>query len=148
MVYNIQVIAEACVIVTETCLTTYTHAEHPQIVKFPNTTLEVYAGTTVTYTCVGYGEDEPPDITWKFGDQLLSNGTSFLATIYNSQIIDDDDVVYSQSILELRSVEVKNSGMYSCTANNSRGSNSSTFILNILNLCKYIIAWIKPELLL
>ena len=119
------------------CLITHTHAEYPQLVKFPNASLEAYTGTTVTYVCVSYGEDEPPDINWKFGDQLLNNDTSSLATVYDSKVA-DDDVVFSQSILELRRVGVKNAGLYSCTAINSRGSNSSTFKLSILNLSKYV----------
>ena len=112
-------------------------AEHPQIVIAPNASLEVDAGTTVTYVCVGYGEDEPPNIIWEFGDQTLNNDTSDLVTIYESQIM-ENRLVFTQSILELCSVEVENAGMYSCTANNSRGSNSSTFILNVINLGKYV----------
>ena len=96
----------------------------------PNASIEVDAGTTVTYVCVGFGEDEPPNIIWEFGDQLLSNDTSSLVTIYESEVT-ENRLVFSQSILELCSVEVKNAGMYSCTANNSRGSNSSTFTLNV-----------------
>ena len=104
--------------------------EPAQIVIAPNASIEVDAGTTVTYVCVGYGEDEPPNIIWEFGDQLLSNETSTLVTIYESQLM-ENRLVFTQSILELCSVEVENAGMYSCTANNSRGSNSSTFTLSI-----------------
>ena len=100
------------------------------MVVAPNTSLEVDAGTTVTYVCVGYGEDEPPNIIWEFEGQLLSNDTSSLVTIYESQV-EENRQVFSQSILELYSVEIENAGMYSCTANNSRGSNSSTFTLNV-----------------
>ena len=102
----------------------------------PNASIEVDAGTTVTYVCVGFGEDEPPNIIWEFGDQLLNNDTS-LVTIYDSQL-EENGLVFSQSILELCSVEVENAGMYSCTANNSLGSNSSTFTLNIYNLGKNV----------
>ena len=104
--------------------------EPPQLVVTPNASIEVDAGTTVTYVCVGYGEDEPPNIIWEFGDQLLSNDTSPLVTIYESQLM-ENRLLFTQSILELCSVEVENAGNYSCTANNSRGSNSSTFTLNI-----------------
>ena len=104
--------------------------EPPQLVVTPNASIEVDAGTTVTYVCVGFGEDEPPNIIWEFGDQLLNNDTSSLVTIYESQV-EENRLVFSQSILELCSVEVENAGMYSCTANNSRGSNSSTFTLNV-----------------
>ena len=96
----------------------------------PNASIEVDAGTTVTYVCVGFGEDEPPNIIWRFGDQELTNDTSSLVTVYESQLI-ENGLVFTQSILELCSVEVDNAGMYSCTANNSRGSNSSTFTLSV-----------------
>ena len=104
--------------------------EPAQIVIAPNASIEVDAGTTVTYVCVGYGEDEPSNIIWEFGDQTLSNDTSDLVTIYDSRVV-ENGLVFTQSILELCSVEVENAGMYSCTANNSRGSNSSTFTLNV-----------------
>ena len=119
-----------------TCKTTYkllsifTDLEPPQLVVTPNASIEVDAGTTVTYVCMGYGEDEPPNIIWEFEDQLLSNDTSSLVTIYESQVV-ENRLVFSQSILELDSVETENTGMYTCTANNSRGSNSSTFTLNV-----------------
>ena len=108
------------------------------MVVTPNASIEVDAGTTVTYVCVGYGEDEPPNIFWEFGDQLLSNDTSSLVTVYDSQVV-ENGLVFTQSILELCSVEIENAGEYSCTANNSRGSNSSTFILNVINIGKHSI---------
>ena len=121
------------VLITHFFLSTFT--EPPQLVVTPNASIEVDAGTTVTYVCVGYGEDEPPNIIWEFGDQLLSNDTSSLVTIYESQLI-ENRLVFTQSILELCSVEVENAGNYSCTANNSRGSNSSTFTLNVRSRSK------------
>ena len=114
-----------------------TFAEPPQLVVTPNASITVDAGTTVTYVCVGYGEDEPPNIIWEFGDQLLSNDTSSLVTIYENQLM-ENRLVFTQSILELCSVEVENAGNYSCTANNSRGSNSSSFTLNVRSRSKLL----------
>ena len=103
----------------------------PQIVVAPTDSLEVDAGTTVTYVCVAFGEDEPPNIFWQFNDTLLNNDTSStLVTVYESQVV-ENGLVFTQSILELCSVEVDNTGEYSCMANNSRGSNSSSFTLNV-----------------
>ena len=96
----------------------------------PNSTFEVDVGATVTYVCVAYGESERPSIFWRFGDELLSNETSSLVTVYESQV-EGNNLVFTESILELCSVEVENAGMYSCTANNSIGSSNSTFTLNI-----------------
>ena len=96
----------------------------------PTDSLEVDAGTTVTYICVGFDEDEPPNILWQFNDTLLSNDTSVLVTVYDSEVV-GNGLTFTQSILELCSVEVENTGEYSCTASNSRGSNSSSFTLNV-----------------
>ena len=105
-------------------------AEPPQLVITPNSTFEVDAGATVTYVCVGFSQDEPPSIFWRFGDELLSNETSSLVTVYESQV-EGNNLVFTESILELCSVDVENAGMYSCTANNSIGSSNSTFTLNV-----------------
>ena len=102
----------------------------------PNSSFEVDAGATVTYVCVAYGEDEPPSIFWQFGNELLENGSSPLVNVYESQVV-ENNLVFTESILELCSVEVENAGMYSCTANNSRGSNSSAFTLIVNNVGKW-----------
>ena len=102
----------------------------PQLVITPNSTFEVDAGATVTYVCVGFSQDEPPDIFWRFGDELLSNETSSLVTVYESQV-EGNNLVFTESILELCSVELENDGMYSCTASNSAGSSSSNFTLSV-----------------
>lgn len=86
------------------------------------------AGTTVNYVCVGFGRDEPTTILWRFGNEHLANDT--LVAIYETQLVEDNHV-FTRSILELCSVKIKDTGVYSCTAVNSRGSNSSSFILNV-----------------
>ena len=106
------------------------YAEPPQLVITPNSTFEVDVGATVTYVCVGFSRDDPPSIFWRFGDELLSNETSSLVTVYESQV-EGNNLVFTESILELCSVELENDGMYSCTANNSRGSNRSNFTLSV-----------------
>ena len=94
----------------------------------PTDSLEVDAGTTVTYVCVGFGGDEPPNILWQFGDTQLNNDSSALVTVYDSEVV-ENGLTFTQSILELCSVVVNDTGEYSCTASNSRGSNSSSFTL-------------------
>ena len=96
----------------------------------PTDSLEVVAGTTVTYVCVGFGGDDPPNISWQFNNTLLGNDTSALVTVYESQVV-ENSLTFTQSILELCSVDVDDSGEYSCIASNSGGSNSSSFILDV-----------------
>ena len=106
------------------------YTEPPQLVVTPNSSIEVDAGATVTYVCVGFSQDEPPNILWKFGDELLSNDSSPLVTVYESQVM-QNGLNFTESILELCSVEVEDAGNYSCTANNSRGSHSFGFTLSV-----------------
>ena len=113
-------------------------ADLPELVVTPNSTFEVDAGATVTYVCVGFSQDEPPNILWQFGDELLSNDTSDLVTVYESQIM-QNGLNFTESILELCSVEVENAGNYSCTANNSRGSHSFGFTLSVRPRSKNIL---------
>lgn len=123
------------------------YTEPPQLVVTPNSSIEVDAGATVTYVCVGFSQDELPNILWRFGDEILSNDTSPLVTVYESQVM-ENGLNFTESILELCSVELENAGNYSCTANNSGGSsNSSTFVLNVRPRSKFSIILFRSELL-
>ena len=108
----------------------FIYTDLPELVVVPNSTFEVDAGATVTYVCVGFSQDEPPNIFWQFGDEQLTNDSSSLVTVYENQVM-ENGLVFTESILELCSVEVENAGLYSCTANNTAGSSNSTFTLNV-----------------
>lgn len=83
--------------------------------------------------CVGYGKDEVPNIIWKNGDDILpseSSETSQLE-VNNETLMPEINSVFIESIVILCDVRSDDAGNYSCTANNSYGSTSSDFSLNI-----------------
>ena len=86
---------------------------------------------TVLSLCSAYGGDEPPNIVWKFGDELLTNDSLKLVNIFESQTI-QNGLVFTESILELCDVDFNDTGGYSCTASNSRGSDSYHFTLDVV----------------
>ena len=81
--------------------------------------------------CTAYGGDEPPSIIWKFGDELFINDSLELVKIYESQTVQNGHV-FTESILELCDVDFNDTGVYSCTANNSRGTDSYNFTLEVV----------------
>ena len=82
--------------------------------------------------CSAYGGDEPPSIIWKFGDKLLTNDSLDLVKIFEIQSIQNTSLVFTKSILELCAVNLNDTGVYSCTASNSRGSDSYNFTLDVV----------------
>lgn len=100
--------------------------------------MEVEIGDTVSYVCVGYGKDVSTNILWKFGDTVLTNN-SFVG-IYENLIMVNNQT-FTLSTLELCSIELEASGMYSCTANNSVDSESFTFTLNVVVHNNFIIVF-------
>ena len=93
------------------------------LVETPSTGVEVDAGSTVYYVCVGYDDElDPPNIIWKFRDTLLKNGP--LVNIY-TKLVELNNLTFTQSILELCGVQVQNNGGYSCSAIGSTNSTHS-----------------------
>ena len=102
-------------------LSSTSFTESVMLVETPSAGVVVDAGSTVYYVCVGYDELDPPNITWKFGDKLLTNGS--LITVYTKPVV-LNNLTFTQSILELCGVQLENNGSYSCSA---IGSTNSTY---------------------
>ena len=101
-----------------------TFTESVMLVETPSTGVEVDAGSTVYYVCVGYDDEfDPPNIIWKFRDTLLTND-SLLVNIYTKPLT-LNNLTFTQSILELCGVQVQNNGGYSCSAIGSTNSTHS-----------------------
>ena len=105
--------------------------EPAQLVIRPNAYNEVYQQKTLVAVCVAYGGDKPPSIVWKFGDELLTNDSLDLVNIYE-EIVVHDDLEFVESVLQVCDIDMNGTGVYSCTANNSRGCDSSNFILSVV----------------
>ena len=98
------------------------------MVVAPPPLTEVRAGTTVLFTCAGYGVPTPY-VTWAKDGELLYNDTR--VSIYD-RIVSEGGVELTRSVLELCSVVPADEGNYTCSFLNSVGSNSSTFYLEVL----------------
>ena len=97
----------------------------PQIVLTPPNS-EVNATDTVLLTCVAYGA-LPLNISWSREGSVLMNDSQRI-TIYEEQF-EENGITFTQSILQICSTQIDDSGVYSCSADNRAGNSRSTFEL-------------------
>ena len=104
----------------------------------------VEAGSTVFITCVAYSKDIP-SITWirEYDQTILDNSTGSRVTVYEELVTIEEGFTYVQSILEVCSVEVGDSGSYTCTATNGLRNDSTSFNLTVLPQGKCMARVIK-----
>ena len=109
-----------------TCTVILNFTESVMLVETPSAGVyvEVDAGSTVYYVCVGYDELDPPSIMWKLGETVLTNGSGSLVTVY-TKLVMLNNLTFTQSILELCGVQLENNGGYSCSAIGSMNSSYS-----------------------
>ncbi len=92
----------------------------------------VEAGSTVFITCVAYSEDVP-SITWiQNDDQTIMDEFTSTRVIVHEELLMERGLTFVQSILEVCSVEVSDSGNYSCVASNGFRNASASFDLTVL----------------
>ena len=115
--------------------------EPAKIVIHPSPYSKVYPHQTVMSLCSAYGGDEPPTISWRFGDELLTNDSLDLVKIFETQSI-HNGLVFTESILELCAVDLNDTGVYSCTATNSQGSDRYNFTLDVVPAGELLITTI------
>ncbi len=77
-------------------------------------------------TCVGYGAESDTWITWRKDDTELTGDARLNI---NSSVVTEGGLSFVMSILEICSVEVNDTGVYSCMADNGVGSEISYFSL-------------------
>ncbi len=101
-----------------------------QIVVAPESTT-VDAGLTVLITCVAHGE-LPTYISWvRESDQTtLDNSTNSRVTVYE-ELVTEGGLTFTQSILEICSVDETDQSNYTCVAENSFGNDTATFELGV-----------------
>ena len=87
----------------------------------------VGAGETAILVCVGFGEPDV-NITWSRDDQVISN--SSLVSIYEEDLTRGDRL-FKQSFLQLCSLQMSDSGTYTCTVSNGKASITSTTELSV-----------------
>lgn len=102
--------------------------EPAQVVLAPDNT-QVGSGSTLMFTCLGYGMPSP-SITWmKNGVILSSNSDPDRITTYEANIT-EGGVTLTRSFLKICNVGPSDEGQYSCVASNGVNS-TSNFQMNI-----------------
>ena len=83
---------------------------------------------TVVFTCVSYGVPFS-DITWSRDGVVLENGTNI--NVYDA-VVNASGIPFVKSVLELCSVDIGETGIYTCTANNGIQSDNITAQLAVI----------------
>ena len=84
-------------------------------------------GDTVLLTCVGYGQPNV-GITWSRNGEVIMN--SSLATIHETDVTRGGRL-YKQSFLDICSLEVSDSGIYTCLVSNGLLTANATIELSV-----------------
>ena len=95
---------------------------------------DVQEGDTALFTCVAYGPT-PPEISWYNNSDLIYNGTLDRITYY-TDTVEQNGVIFVQSILELCGAELYDSGLYACVASypgDYNRSTSASFYVNVIS---------------
>ncbi len=85
------------------------------------------AGETAVLICVGFGQPRA-DITWTRDGQEISNRS--LVTIYEEDLAQGGRV-FKQSFLQLCSLRMSDSGVYTCSVSNGLSSVNSSVELSV-----------------
>lgn len=93
----------------------------PEIILQPEN-VTVDSGRGLTLACVAHGYPLV-DITWYSNGDQVTNG-SFL--IYES-FLEESNVSFTQSILEICPIMLEDGGQYECYANNTHGNSTVMF---------------------
>ena len=87
--------------------------------------------------CVGYGQPNV-DITWSRDGQIISN--SSLVSIYEEDLAQGGRV-FKQSFLQLCSLQMSDSGVYTCSVSNGMSSVNSTVDLSVVGKPLHLLLW-------
>ena len=84
-------------------------------------------GDTAFLVCVGYGQPYV-EISWTLNGEVVTNDS--LVTIYEEEV-SQGGRLFKQSFLELCSLEVSDSGVYTCTVSNNETAVNATTQLSV-----------------
>ena len=94
---------------------------------YPEKLVSVVAGSAGSLTCVAYGQPQP-DVIWLKDGMPLQNASTL--TIYGTYL-EDANMSFVQSILEICTFLPEQQGNYSCYTDNSHGNNSFSFQITV-----------------
>lgn len=106
-------------------LTDFVAIDEIELVAISNHT-SLTEGETALLACVGFGLPSA-QVTWLYQGQLLEN--SSLVSVFEEDVVQDGRV-FRQSILQLCSVEMSDSGSYVCVVSN--GLSSANYSVSLL----------------
>ena len=84
-------------------------------------------GDTAFLVCVGYGQPNV-EISWTLNGEVVTNDS--LVTIYEEEV-SQGGRLFKQSFLELCSLELSDSGIYTCTVSNNQSVANATTQLSV-----------------
>ena len=84
-------------------------------------------GDTAFLVCVGYGQPSV-EISWTLNGEVVMNGS--LVTIYEEEV-SRGGRLFKQLFLELCSLELSDSGIYTCTVSNGQTVANATTQLSV-----------------
>ena len=84
-------------------------------------------GDTAFLVCVGYGQPTV-EISWTLNGEVVMNNS--LVTIYEEEV-SQGGRLFKQLFLELCSLELSDSGIYTCTVSNGQTVANSTTQLSV-----------------
>ena len=110
----------------------------PTVITSPEDS-EVVIGNNITLTCSASGI-YLPTITWSRGGERIAGSLSEIIT----QSVVNESLLTSEIVIP--SSEQRDTGSYSCSANNSAGVDIKLFYLQVLGMCMHFSIFI-PSLL-
>ena len=107
---------------------TFLHAapDELELVAISNDT-SLIVGDTALLVCVGYGQPNV-EISWTLNGKVVTNDS--LVAFYE-EVVSQGGRLFRQSFLELCSLAVANSGVYTCTVTNGRTMVNATIQLSV-----------------
>ena len=98
--------------------------------------ISLTVGDTALLTCVGYGQYDV-DITWSRNGEVITNTS--LATVYEQQMTRGGRL-YENSFLDLCSLEISDTGSYTCSVSSGQLSTNATIQLSVFGkgYCVYL----------
>ena len=100
----------------------------PSVTTFPEDS-EVVIGNNITLTCSASGI-HLPSVTWSRGGETIFGSSREIIT----QTVVNGTLVLSELIIS--DSEQRDTGNYSCSANNSAGVDTQAFHLQVLGMCE------------
>lgn len=82
--------------------------------------------TSLQLRCAIYSLQRPTNVTWTLNDTMIYNGTASLSSLSNGAYV---------SMLNIPSVELNNTGLYTCIVSNDAGTTNHSVYVTVIGKC-------------